>query len=84
MKNGIDLLLILVLLATIGLLVYFGLGDVSTVVPPTSTLISTPTVLHRGGIGHTSGYPGQIDHPYLDPGIRHHSNEYGYDYFLAH
>jgi hypothetical protein len=38
MKNGIDILLILVLLATIGLLIYFGLGEVSTVGTPTFTL----------------------------------------------
>jgi hypothetical protein len=39
MKNGIDFLLIIVLLATIGLLIYFGMGDIRTV----STLISTST-----------------------------------------
>jgi hypothetical protein len=46
MKNGIDLLLILVLLATIGLLVYFGLdnGTVAEPVSPTSALISTSSI----------------------------------------
>ena len=38
MKNGIDVLLIIVLLATIGLLVYFGMGDISPVQDPTPTL----------------------------------------------
>ncbi len=41
MKNGIDFLLILVLLVTIGLLIFFGLGDVSPVAAPTSSTTST-------------------------------------------
>ena len=42
MKNGIDILLIIVLLATVGLLIYFGLGDVSTVITPDYTSTSFP------------------------------------------
>jgi len=43
MKKGIDLFLILVLLVTVGLLVYFGLGSGNTVEPPSSNPTSTYT-----------------------------------------
>lgn len=42
MKNGIDILLIIILLATVGFLIYFGLGDVSTVITPDITSTSFP------------------------------------------
>jgi hypothetical protein len=57
MKNGIDLVLILVLLATIGLLIYFGMGDVSTVVAPTSTF--TPNFV-SSSTGAASSTPTSI------------------------
>jgi len=53
MKNGIDLLLILVLLATIGLLIFFGMGDLSPVVTPTATFSSIP-VFSTTGTGSTT------------------------------
>jgi hypothetical protein len=43
MKNGIDLLLILVLLLTVGLLVFFGFGVGNTVELPSSITSSTST-----------------------------------------
>ncbi len=43
MKKGIDLFLILVLLVTVGLLVYFGLGSSNTVEPASPNTISTFT-----------------------------------------
>ena len=44
MKKGIDLFLILVLLVTVGLLVYFGLGSGNTVKPPSPNPTSTITL----------------------------------------
>jgi hypothetical protein len=49
MKNGIDFLLIVVLLVTIGLLIFFGLGDVSPVAAPTSSMTSTSTFTSTSG-----------------------------------
>ena len=45
MKKGIDLFLILILLVTIGLLVYFGLGSGNTVDQPSPNITSTFTAV---------------------------------------